>query len=152
MRAMCSVPLRPGALASLQAKLFNPHTDELMIFEDKTTSRAVKLPTSTAKLLRIASKGKGPDDPLLTHRDGAKWDKDRWKKLVKAAVKRADLAPETSMYTLRQVLMVAAAVDMLTVAKLGGTSVRMIEKHYGHLRADAAAAALEKIARPFDED
>jgi hypothetical protein len=27
-----------------------------------------------------------------------------------------------------------------------GTSVKMIEQHYGHLRGDVAAAALEKLA------
>lgn len=75
MRAMCSVPLRPGALAGLTVGRFIPHTNELMIQVDKTSSRAVKLPESTAKLLRRASKGKGPDEPLLTRRDGAPWEK-----------------------------------------------------------------------------
>ena len=36
--------------------------------------------------------------------------------------------------------------DLLTVAQLSGTSVAMIERHYGHLRADHAAAALATLA------
>lgn len=71
-----------------------------------------------------------------------------------SAVKRAELPAGASLYTLRHSAltdMVAAGVDLLTTAKLGGTSVRMIEKHYAHLRADAAAAALEKIALPFED-
>jgi hypothetical protein len=32
------------------------------------------------------------------------------------------------------------------VAQISGTSVRMIEKHYGHLRRDHAAAALAGLA------
>ncbi len=38
--------------------------------------------------------------------------------------------------------LVTGGLDLLTVAQLSGTSVAMIEKHYGHLRADHAAAAL----------
>jgi hypothetical protein len=37
-------------------------------------------------------------------------------------------------------------LDLLTVAQLSGTSVDMIEKHYGHHRADHAAKALAGLA------
>jgi hypothetical protein len=37
-------------------------------------------------------------------------------------------------------------LDLLTVAQLSGTSVAMIEKHYGHLRSEVAAGALAKLA------
>jgi hypothetical protein len=36
-------------------------------------------------------------------------------------------------------------MDLMTLAKIAGTSLDMIEKHYGHLRADPAVAALDKI-------
>jgi len=34
---------------------------------------------------------------------------------------------------------------VLTVARVSGTSIAMIERHYGHLRADHAAAALATL-------
>ena len=37
-------------------------------------------------------------------------------------------------------------LDLLTVAQISGTSVRMVEQHYGHLRSDVAATALERLA------
>jgi integrase len=37
-------------------------------------------------------------------------------------------------------------LDTLTVAQLSGTSLQMIEKHYGHLLRDHAAAALAHLA------
>jgi hypothetical protein len=37
-------------------------------------------------------------------------------------------------------------LDLLTVAQISGTSVRMIEKHYGHLRGDVAAQAQAGLA------
>ncbi len=37
-------------------------------------------------------------------------------------------------------------LDTMTVAQLSGTSLAMIEKHYGHLLRDHAADALSKLA------
>jgi len=34
----------------------------------------------------------------------------------------------------------------LTVAQLAGTSIRMIEAHYGHMRGTVAADALARLA------
>jgi hypothetical protein len=42
--------------------------------------------------------------------------------------------------------LVTNGLDLLTVAQLSGTSVTMIEKHYGHHRADHAAKALAGLA------
>ena len=42
--------------------------------------------------------------------------------------------------------LVHGGLDLLTVAQISGTSVRMIEQHYGHLRSDVAATALERLA------
>jgi hypothetical protein len=36
-------------------------------------------------------------------------------------------------------------LDLLTIAHLSGTSVAMIEKHYGHLRAEHAEQALAAL-------
>lgn len=58
------------------------------------------------------------------------------------------LPSETTAYTLRHSTitdLVHAGVDLLTVAQISGTSVRMIEKHYGHLRSNVAKSALEVL-------
>jgi hypothetical protein len=41
---------------------------------------------------------------------------------------------------------VTSGLDLLTVAQVSGTSVAMIEAHYGHLRQEHAANALAKLA------
>ena len=77
------------------------------------------------------------------------WNKDSWKKPIKAAVKEAGLPETTSAYTFRHSTiteLVTNGLDLLTVAQLAGTSVVMIEKHYGQFRAFHAAKALEKLA------
>ena len=76
------------------------------------------------------------------------WNKDMWKGPIKIAAAAAELSPSTTAYTLRHSVitdLVTDGLDLLTVAQLSGTSVTMIERHYGHLRADHAAAALARL-------
>jgi len=52
------------------------------------------------------------------------------------------------MYTLRHSWItdaIVAGMDLLTVSKLAGTSLLMIEKHYGHLVQDGAREKLAAI-------
>jgi site-specific recombinase XerD len=61
----------------------------------------------------------------------------------------ADLPEHVTAYSLRHSVitdLIAEGLDVLTVARLSGTSIAMIEKHYGHLRAEQAAAALATLA------
>jgi site-specific recombinase XerD len=87
--------------------------------------------------------------PLLARSESTAWNKDAWKGPIKDAVRRAGLPIETTAYTLRHSVisdLVHGGLDLLTVAQISGTSVAMIEKHYGHLRSEVAASALSKLA------
>jgi site-specific recombinase XerD len=67
---------------------------------------------------------------------------------VKTAAEAAELPIGATAYTLRHSTisdLVHDGLDLLTVAQISGTSVRMIEQHYGHLRGDVAASALAKL-------
>jgi site-specific recombinase XerD len=82
------------------------------------------------------------------HAAGARWNKDAWKRPIKEAAKVAKLSRATTAYTLRHSVitdLVVGGLDLMTVAKLSGTSVVMIEKHYGHLRAEHARKALATL-------
>ena len=64
---------------------------------------------------------------------------------VADAVAAADLPGGTTMYTLRHSTitdLVTAGLPLLQIAQISGTSVEMIERHYGHLASDAALKAL----------
>ena len=90
-----------------------------------------------------------PSAPLLARADGKAWNKDAWKGPVKEAVLSAALPEGTTAYTLRHSVisdLVHDGLDLLTVAQISGTSVAMIERHYGHLRSEVAASALAKLA------
>ncbi len=149
-RGLCLLPLRPGALSALRVADFEPRTNSLTINRDKANDgRRILLPTDTAAMLKEQAKGKLPAAPLFMRADGRPWDKDSWKGPVKAAALTADLPESVTAYTLRHSTitdLVGGGLDLLTVAQISGTSVRMIEKHYGHLQRSVAAAALATLA------
>jgi len=151
LRALCSLPLRPGAVAALTAGDFQPKTAELSIGIDKSGhARRIKLPHSTATLFAEACQGKTPKAPVFSQANGKAWDKDAWKYPLKAAVKASRLPDSVTAYTLRHStitdLLSLHGLDTLTVAALAGTSLVMIEKHYGHLLRERAADALGQLA------
>lgn len=150
LRGLSLLPLRPGALAALRVGNFDKRLSVLTVGKDKAgRDRKLKLPEVTAKLVEDACTGKLPAAPILARADGRAWDKDNWKWPVKAAAEAAKLPTGATAYTLRHSTisdLVHDGLDLLTVAQISGTSVRMIEQHYGHLRGDVAAAALAKLA------
>jgi hypothetical protein len=69
--------------------------------------------------------------------------------MVQAAVTAADLPAATVLYTLRHSWITTAltsGMGTLDVARLAGTSLLMIEKHYSHLVSDAARIRRRTIA------
>ena len=148
-RALCLLPLRPGALAALKAGDFDKRTSELTIGKDKTgKARRIQLPAGAAALLTAQSKNKLPAAPLFTRGNGKAWDKNSWKLPIGAAVKAAGLPGDATAYTLRHSTitdLVSAGLPLLTIAQISGTSAEMIERHYGHLASDAAVKALGEL-------
>lgn len=149
-RGLCLLPLRPGALAGLRVGDFDSRTGELVIDRDKAgQGRKILLPADTAAMMKEQAKRKLPAAHLFTRADGRHWDKDSWKGPIKAAATAAKLPPAATAYTLRHSTitdLVSGGLDLLTVAQVSGTSVAMIERHYGHLQRKRAAEALAGLA------
>lgn len=150
LRGLSLVPLRPGALADLKVSSFDKRLSTISIGKDKAgADRTIKLPPETAAFFASLTKDKLPAAPLFARADGKEWDKDSWKKPIKLAAEAAKLPAAVTAYTLRHSVitdLITAGLDVLTVARLSGTSVAMIDRHYGHLRAEHAAAALATLA------
>lgn len=150
IRALCLLPLRPGALAGLTAGDFDSRTLELTIGKDKNGKpRRIELPQQAAGLFAAQAKDKLPAAPLFMRTNGKAWDKNSWKLPIAAAVAAANLPRGVSAYTLRHSTitdLVKAGLPLLTIAQISGTSAEMIERHYGHLASDAAVKALGELA------
>lgn len=150
VKALCLLPLRPGALASLTVRDFDKRTRALTVGKDKNGNpRQLTMPQMIADFFEEQVKGKLPAASIFARAGGEAWNKDAWKYPIKDAVKAADLPRAASAYTLRHSVitdLIRARLPILTVAQLSGTSVAMIEKHYGHLVRDDAEEALASIA------
>ncbi|RZP17937.1 MAG: integrase [Erythrobacter sp.] len=150
VRALCLLPLRPGAMAALTAGDFDKRTCELTIGKDKTGKpRRIQLPAEAAALFTAQAKDKLPGAPLFMRANGVAWDRNSWKLPIAAAVKSAGLPDGATAYTLRHSTitdLVSAGLPLLTIAQISGTSAEMIERHYGHLASDAAMKALSELA------
>jgi integrase len=151
VRALSLVPLRPGAMAALTAGSFDKRLATLTIGKDKKGGdRMITLPPSTAAFFAEQAKDKLPATPLLAQASGKAWDKDAWKGPFRAAATASGLPQAATAYALRHSaitdLIALHKLDTLTVAQLSGTSLQMIEKHYGHLLREHAAKALASLA------
>lgn len=150
IRCLCLLPIRPGAAAALKVGDFDPRRGTLKITKDKAgAGRTIPLAQSTAEFLMVQAKDKLPTAYLFTEANGNPWRKDRWKVPTKQAVHAAGLNPNTVIYTMRHSVitdLILAGLDTLTVAKIAGTSLQQIEKHYGHLVGSRARDALATLA------
>jgi site-specific recombinase XerD len=76
-------------------------------------------------------------------------NKDAWKHPIKDAVNAAKLRNALAPYTLRHSAitdLIRGGLPALTVEQLSGTSVAMIERHYGHLVRNDAEEALATLS------
>ena len=151
LKALSLVPLRPGAMAVLTAASFDKRLGVLTVGKDKAgQDRKITLPPATAAFFAEQAKDKLPTAPLLARADGQFWNKDSWKYPFKDAVTAANLPTTATAYALRHStitdLIAHHRLDTMTVAQLSGTSLAMIEKHYGHLLHGHAANALALLA------
>ena len=150
VKALCLLPLRPGALAGLTVRDFDKRTRSLTIGKDKNGNpRQISLPPVIADFFAEQVKAKLPAAPIFARTGGEAWNKDAWKYPIKDAVKAAGVPGAMSAYTLRHSVitdLIRARLPILTVAQLSGTSVAMIERHYGHLVRDDAEEALASLA------
>lgn len=149
VKGLCMLPLRPGALSKLTVADFDKRTRSLIIGYDKTDKpRQILLPPVTADFFAMQIKGKLPASFIFSRSGGEPWNKDTWKHPIKHAVLAAGLPGVASAYTIRHSVLtdlVRSRLPILTVAQLAGTSVAMIEKHYGHLVQSDAEAALASL-------
>jgi len=150
LRGLSLLPLRPGALAALTVGDFDARRRTLRIGKDKAgADRRITLPADTSAFFAAQVKLKHPAAPIFADGAGRAWTKITWAKPIKAAVSAAGFPANVTAYVLRHSTitdLVTGGLDLLTIAQISGTSVAMIERHYGHLRQDHAAAALAALA------
>lgn len=141
--------LRPGELAAADASDFDRKHGTLNIRKSKTLARIVPLSTKAVQLFTELTQNRIGAHPLVADAYGARWDKDKWKKPFKTACSAAGLPAEAVVYSLRHAAiseLLVGGMDAHTVAKIAGTSIDMIDRHYGHLCIERTRKQLDAAA------
>lgn len=136
---------RPGELA--RATVGNLDPAGLLTLEGKTGRRIIPLSPNALKHLTSCAGERPLNDPLLTRTDGKAWTRFDWRDEMADARKASGLPDNIVLYHVRHAAItefVVGGIDLLTAARLAGTSVAMIQRHYGHL---AKEGVVDKLAR-----
>lgn len=148
LRTLALLPMRVGEVAALKVEHLNLKTRVLYVPTGKTAPREIPLGAEAFAHLKACAARKLPSAWLVARADGRQWDRFSWRDMICEGVKAAKLPRATSAYTFRHSTitdLLTAGLDTLTVAKISGTSLLMIEKHYGHLRLEHARDALQHL-------
>lgn len=146
LRAVLLTAARPGELAA--ATVGDLDTAGLLTLDGKTGRRIIPLSPDALSHLKSCAGKRDHQAPLLARADGKAWTRYDWRDQVGAARVIAGLPDDVVMYNLRHVAiseMSISGIDVLTVARIAGTSVAMIQKHYGHLSKDGIVAKLARV-------
>jgi len=84
---------------------------------------------------------------MFLNADGTRWKRERWAKEFRDARAVAGL-PDAVLYCFRHTyisMAIKSGMDVFTIARMTGTSVAMIQKHYGHLD-DSVVEKLNRVS------
>jgi integrase len=133
LKAAIYTGARFGELAALRVEDLDVIRGTLHL-SGKTGERVCYLSDTALSWFKGQARGKLPKALLLPRDDGEPWGKSHQHRPMQAAVRAAKLPRETVFYSLRHYHIskaLAAGVPVQVVAENCGTSVRMIERHYG---------------------
>ncbi len=149
----------PGELANLRVRDFDAAKGSLKITADsvgagKTGAREMILSDKGVEFFELHTAGKSGDDWIIPKDSGEKWrphDQYLPWQMIRRKNKKLDeslrFPHEAVLYSCRHTYisrMVAGGVPMLAIAKNAGTSVQMIEEHYGHFAETDLRAMLNR--------
>lgn len=139
---------RYGELVNVRVHHFDASTGTLDIQGGKTGARTVYLGSEAAAFFSSITVGRSSKSLLLPRADGGQWGKNHHQKLFDAAIQAAEFPTETTFYALRHThisLALLAGVNIQVLAENTGTSVRMIEQHYGKFLRSDRRAMFDKV-------
>ncbi len=125
---------RLGEAYAMRVRDFDPDRGEWDVEISKTGPRVCVLHDDAIGLLGRLCAGKKKSDHIFLRGDGVPWNRANVQPPMKRAVVRAELDSATTYYALRHSYIssqLKAGVPPQIVAENVGTSVTMIEKHYG---------------------
>lgn len=138
---------RYGELAGALVKDFDK-THHTLRLSGKTGERIADLSDEATRFFKDLTKDRLPDAWLLVKDDGERWGTSHHSRDFRALVQKAKLPADTVFYSLRHYYIskaLLAGIPAQVVAENCGTSIRMIEKHYGKFMPSDRRAMLNQV-------
>jgi len=139
---------RYGELANAKVKDFIAK-DGTLHLSGKTGARTVYLSDEAVTFFKELTKLKTPEAYILIKDDGTQWGESHQSRPVREAVRKTKLPSETVFYSLRHYHIskaLLAGIPAQVVAENCGTSIRMLEKHYGKFMAADRRAMFNTVS------
>jgi integrase len=139
---------RYGELIACSVRDFDA-TSMVLRVDGKTGPRTIVLQSEAATFFKRISKGRVPDEPLLTRSDGGRWSRSQQQRRMTLALERASLPKEGTFYALRHSYIsraIEGGVPLNIIAENCGTSIRMIETTYVKVLATRRREFIERGA------
>jgi integrase len=136
----------PHELAGCRVKHFRADTGTLSV-DGKTGPRDIVLTGEAVTFFTSVAAGKEPNDLLLPKADGTTWGKNHHTRPMADAVAVAKLPPGVTIYALRHThasQSILAGMNLKLLAENMGTSIRMLEQHYGKFIAASRRRLVEE--------
>jgi integrase len=136
----------PHELAGCKVRDFHATSGTLSV-DGKTGHRDIVLTAEAVKFFKGLVTGRDPSALLLPKDDGTAWGKNHHQRLMADAVTDAKLPADTGIYTLRHThasQSILAGMNLKLLAENMGTSILMLEKHYGKFIAASRRKLVEE--------
>ena len=136
----------PHELATPKVRDFHAAVGTLTV-DGKTGRRDIVLTQEAVQFFKEVTAGRDPDALLLPKDDGTAWGKNHHVRPMKEAVAKAKLPADCTIYCLRHTHASQALLNGMNLKLLAenmGTSVAMIEKHYGKFLAASRRQLIEQ--------
>ncbi len=138
----------PHELIDLKVRAFRADLGTLSV-DGKTGPRDIVLTKEAIRFFQQLTAGRLPDAMLLPKDDGKRWAKNHHTRPMQEAVERAKLPSDCTIYSLRHTYAsqsILAGMNLKLLAENMGTSIRMLEVHYGKFIAASRRKLVEESA------
>jgi integrase len=125
---------RPGEIANANASDFDRITGKLVL-DGKTGKREIVVSEVAREFIAKNTSDRIANAPLFVTEENKRWTAPVWGKLFREAREKANL-PDAVLYFMRHSFIseaISQGMNVYEVAKLTGTSVEIVQKHYGNL-------------------